>query len=57
MLFCDTKHRRLPEIIRTFEHGSRGDNLAEAGLDEEALMRAIRAWRPRRPAAAPGRAS
>ncbi len=39
---------------RIIEHGSRGDNLADAGLDEESLYRTIDNWRPSVPAAAPG---
>ena len=60
---CLTEHGKLIPVLkigigdRIIEHGSRDENLTDAGLDEEALMRAIRTWRPRRPAAAPGRAS
>ena len=39
---------------RIIEHGSRRDNLADAGLDEESLYRTIDNWRPSVPAAAPG---
>ena len=39
---------------RIIEHGSRGDNLADAGLDEESLYLTIDNWRPSVPAAAPG---
>jgi len=39
---------------RIIEHGSRADNLADAGLDEESLFLTIDNWRPSVPAAAPG---
>jgi 1-deoxy-D-xylulose-5-phosphate synthase len=39
---------------RVIEHGSRSDNLLEAGLDDESVLRAIDNWHPGISAAAPG---